>query len=110
MLAIIEEDLSGAQVGGITLEDCVDLMLLMLPELVDDWTFVSRERTVNAQGLPVQIITFTVGPGGALEVQQLVYVHDGRIIFRAVFLTRKLDHRQMEPLIDSSFNAFRVAE
>jgi hypothetical protein len=109
-LVIIEEDLVAAGVGEMTLEEYVDFYLSGLSQSVEGFKLVSRQRTHNAQGLPVQVIVFTAGPQGILKFSRLIYLHEKKIGFNATYLALKGKHQELEPIIAFSFSTFEVAK
>jgi S1-C subfamily serine protease len=107
-LFIVEEDLIAQGAEEMTLKEYVDLVLFMATQLSEDFELVSRQRTVNAQGLPVEIIVFTTGPGGIFKASRLIYLHEKKIGFNATYFALKGKHQELEPVIAFSFSTFRI--
>jgi tetratricopeptide (TPR) repeat protein/formylglycine-generating enzyme required for sulfatase activity len=110
MFGIAEEDLIAGGAEEMTLEEYADVVLFVVAQGFEDFELVSRQRTVNAQGLPVQIVVFTAGPGGVLKASRLIYLHENKIGFNASYFALKARHQELEPLIEFSFSTFRVRE
>ena len=105
-----ETDLVASGLGEMALEDYVDFSIFGIKLAIENYEILSRQRTVNAQGLPLQILTTSGGPGGIIKSSMLFYVHENTIGFVAQYTALKLRYQELEPLTAFSFSSFRVAE
>ena len=72
---------------------------------------VSLETEVNAQGLPVAILKVAhPSPEGLLIINHLLYIHEGRMSYRVLYLVPEPIYPEMEPVIKFSISTFRVEE
>jgi hypothetical protein len=109
-LAIAEEDLEAQGMGETTLQEYADLVVWVLSMSLEDFELISRHEGVNAQGLPVQVLAFSAGPGGMLRGSRLVYVHEDRVAFSATYFALREGYGELESLIAYSFSTFEVRE
>ena len=93
-----------------SLEEYVDLVLFSLGVEAGEFELLSRERTTNSQGLPVQILELSGGPGGNIRVSRLVYLLDNTIGFNATYFAFSGRHQDLEPTIAYSFSTFEATE
>jgi hypothetical protein len=107
LLGIAEEDLVASGVGEMTLDAYVDLILYTLSQDEgQEFKLLSSQRKGTAQGLPVQILEFVMGPNGIFRASRLIYVDEGKTAFNVTYVTPKLKHQELEPLINYSFSTF----
>ena len=105
---IAEEDLIAIGYGETTLEEYVELSLFVLNAQVG-FELISEEQTVNANGLTIVILE------GRLEqlrmrFSKLIYLHEGKVAFNATYLAFENTHKELEPMIEASFNSFDVTD
>jgi len=105
-LVIAEEDLKEEGIGEISLEEYVEFIIYILD--TEDFELESRERTTNSQGLPVQILEFSGGPGGLLRATRMVYLHENWIGFNATYAGFKGNLERLQPWIEFTFSSFDV--
>lgn len=108
LFIIAEEDLVAAGVGKMTLQEYTDLVIDAVKSQMPDAKLVSREETINPQGLPVQILKFKAESMGNLNLYRLVYLHEGYIGFNATYVC--LGTKYFESLVAYSYSTFRVSE
>jgi hypothetical protein len=90
-----------------TLDAYVDLILYTLSQDEgQEFKLLSSQRKGTAQGLPVQILEFVMGPNGIFRASRLIYVDEGKTAFNVTYVTPKLKHQELEPLINYSFSTF----
>jgi tetratricopeptide (TPR) repeat protein len=104
-LVIVEEDMVAQGFGKMSLAEYVDLVLSMIEVDFPDLQLVSREQRQTAQGIPVEILTFTA-QRGFFNANRLVYLHEDTVAFNATYLARKDRYEELELMIDYSFNTF----
>jgi hypothetical protein len=109
-LVITEEDLIALGAGEMKLEDYVDVVLYAAAQKIENYELLSREQTVNHQGLPIQIVTFSGGPGNIFRASVLIYVHENKVGFNALYIMPKGTYQELKPLIDASFSTFESGE
>ena len=69
---------------------------------------VSREQTKTAQGLPAELLEYTISWGGEpMTVNALIYLHDNRLGFRAAYGILSSRYEEMKDMISYSFSTFQ---
>lgn len=107
-LIIAEEDLVAEGVGKMTLQEYTDLVIDVVESQMPDAKLVSREETVNAQGLSVEILKFKAESMGPQNFYRLVYLHEGKIGFNATYFC--MGTKYFDSLVAYSFSTFQVSE
>ena len=104
MLLIVEEDLVDAGVGETTLENYSQFIQ---DSVANDMTMRSIDEATTLQGKPSVLL------GGAdkadfTHIQQLVYLHDGSVGFRAAFVGPRVRMQDAKSLTDFVLNSFLI--
>ena len=72
---------------------------------------VSREQIKTAQGLPAELLKYTISWSGTpMTVTALIYLHDNRIGFRTAYGVPSSRYKDMKGSIAHSFSTFNVAQ
>ena len=72
---------------------------------------VSREQTKTAQGLPAELLEYTISwSGEPMTVTALIYLNDNRVGFRMAYGVLTPRYEDMKDEIAFSFSTFRVTE
>jgi hypothetical protein len=108
IFVIAEENLSDFDLGIMTLSEYTDLVVDNVKAMNPDIKLVSREETVNVQGLPVEILVFGGESMGKSKYYRLVYLHEGQIGFNATYGCYATDY--FESLVAYTFSTFQVSE
>ncbi len=109
ILIVLEEDLTGLGVTALTLSGYTDLVLLSLGN-DPDFELLSRDQLLTPGGLPVELLVFASGAGGTLRSARLIYLHDGKAAFSAVYVVVRGRFDELLPAIDYSFSTLQVLE
>ena len=104
--AVVETDLIAAGLGATPLAEYVDFSLATLALELPDFTVVSREKKLNPEDLPVEIV-HTSAFAGLLIQGFLFYMHDSRIAFLAFYTAPKASFEELRDMSDYSFSTFR---
>jgi hypothetical protein len=108
-LAIAEENLVVVEFAEATLEEYVDLVLLVLSSSLEDFELISRREGASEQDLPIQVIEFSGSIfGGPFRASRLIYVHEGGVAFNATYFALGDRFDELESLIAYSFSTFEV--
>ena len=107
VLVIAEEDLVARGFGQMTLEEYGDA-INDTAETTGS-VLVSREQITSAQGLPAELVEYSV-LGGAFAATRLVYLHERKTGFGATYLAPEARHEELALLIEYSLSTFRVRE
>ena len=107
VLVIGEEDLVAFGLGTMSLDEYVDLTLNVVSSLTPGFELESRKSISTEQGLSAAIVVFTAG-GGVFKGTRLIYLHDERFGFGAVYIAPSAVFAELEPLFEHSFGTFRV--
>ena len=105
--SIVEQDISELGLGSLTLEEFASEAITALRVRLSDVQIRSREQAVSAQGLPVEIIVYTVFLD-SFTASRLIYVHENAIAFTGTYVIVSFNYDRMEPLIARSFDSFSV--
>jgi hypothetical protein len=105
---IAEENLVVEGLGKMTLSEYTDLVVDVVTTQMPDAELVSRDETVNAQGLPMVILKFEAESMGKSNLYRLVYLHEGYIGFNATYVCLGTDY--FESLVAYSYSTFQVGE
>jgi tetratricopeptide (TPR) repeat protein/S1-C subfamily serine protease len=106
-LVIAEEDLVKQGFGETTLAEYIDLITFSVESNNPTFQLVSREEMVTIQGLPVEVLEFTTD-GGFFRASRFIYMHENRVAFNATYHAPRARHAELEPVIDYTFDSFRV--
>ena len=102
---ILEEDLIGLGLGGMTLDDYVDLVIDVLIEGVPGFELLSRQLNETSGGQPVEILFFS-SDFGSNFTKRMISVTDDGYALNATYATAAYDFQDFEALIDYSFSTF----
>ena len=70
---------------------------------------VSREQKKTAQGLPAELLEYTISwSGEPMTVNALIYLDDDRIGFRAAYGVYTSRYEEMKDMIAYSFSTFHA--
>jgi len=105
LLLIVEEDLVEAGVGETTLENYSQFIQ---DSLDDDMTIKGFDEATTLQGKP-SVLVGAADRADFTHAQQLIYLHDGAVGFRASFVGPKVRLQEAKSLTDFVFNSFLVA-
>ena len=106
---IAEEEVAGLGLGPLTLSEYVDALLSVLSTVVPGYQLISRQQTVTAQGLPIEMVEISALGGLQIATRQ-VYLHRGVTGFSATYTASKSRHEELKDLIDYSFSTLQVGE
>jgi hypothetical protein len=106
---IAEEDLNEIGLGDASLREYVDVIIFIISQ-TEGYELISDEQVSNANGLPVEILDFHIGPDGSLHGRRLIYVHENLIGFSASYIAFEGNFMKLQPTIEASFDSFRVTE
>jgi len=106
---IAEEDFNEIGFGEASLRDYVDIILYIM-SATEGFELISDEQMTNANGLPVEVLDFRLGPDGSLHGQRMVYVYQDKIGFSASYLAFEENFVRLQPTIEASFDSFIVTE
>ena len=94
-----------------TLSGYVDWVIDADSRVDAEHEMVSRERTKTAQGLPAELLEYTIlWTGIPMTVTAFIYVHDNRVGFRAAYAVPTSIYEDMKSSIDHSLSTFNVAQ
>ncbi len=69
---------------------------------------VSREQTRTSQGLPAELLEYTISwSGEPMTVQALIYLHDNGLGFRTAYGVYTSGYEEMKGMIAYSFSTFQ---
>ncbi len=98
-------------VHGESLSAYVDSVIATDKQSDAEHEMVSREQTRTAQGLPAELLEYTISwSGEPMTVNALIYLHDDRIGFRAAYGVYTSRYEEMKDMIAYSFSTFHVIE
>ena len=98
-------------VHGESLSAYVDSVIATDKQSDAQHEMVSREQTTTAEGLPAQLLEYTISwSGEPMTVNALVYLHDNRVGFRTAFGVPTIRYEEMKDSIAYTFSTFRVTE
>jgi len=100
----------GDTMHGESLSAYVDRVISIDKQSDADHEMVSRGQTRTAQGLPAELIQYTISwSGEPMTVNALIYLQDNKVGFRAAYGVYTPRHEEMKDMIAYSFNTFRSA-
>ena len=100
---------AGSTVHGESLSAYVDWVISIDRQTDAEHEMVSREQTKTAQGLPAELLKYTISwSGEPMTVNALIYLDDNRIAFRAAYGVYTSRHQEMKDMIAYSFSTFHV--
>jgi hypothetical protein len=108
-LEIYEADLLAMGFGETTLEEYVKLDISSQLEVDPSFNLITQEQTENANGLPVELIVFTLQDGKA-TAKKLIYVHDDKLAIVLTYYSVTNGFEDLLPIIDYTFDVFNVSE
>ena len=108
LLAIAEEDVTSSGLGIYTLEQYVDFLLSAMQGTGEQIELISRESRETTQGLPAEVIVVKMLNGTVMLTRFTVFYKD--IAFGATYIVPVDKYEDMLPVIEYSFNSFRVTE
>ena len=98
-------------VHGESLSAYVDSVIATDKQSDAQHQMVSREQTKTAQGLPAELLEYTISWSGVpMTVTALIYLHDNRIGFRTAYGVPISRYKDMKGSIAQSFSTFNVAQ
>ena len=107
--AIAEEEVAALGLGPLTLSEYVDAVLSVLSTVVPGYELISRQQTVTAQGLQIEMVEISA-LGGLQIATRLIYLDEDQIAFSATYTTPKARLEELKELIDYSFGTLQVEE
>ena len=94
---------------GESLSAYVDWVISIDRQTDAEHEMVSREQTKTAQGLPAELLKYTISwSGEPMTVNALIYLDDSRIAFRAAYGVYTSRYEEMKDMIAYSFSTFHV--
>jgi hypothetical protein len=106
---IAEEDLNEIGTGELTLDEYTDLILFNISGM-EGFQILEREKTVNANGVPIMILETSFGPNGIYHTKRLIYLHENVLAFNVTYIAFKENFEDLLPLIEQSFDSFQYVE
>ena len=98
-------------VHGESLSAYVDSVIATDKQSDAEHEMVSREQTKTTQGLPAELLEYTISwSGEPMTVTALVYLHDNKVGFRTAFGVPTIRYEEMKDSIARTLSTFRVAE
>ena len=99
----------GHTVNGESLSAYVDWVISIDKRSDKQHEMVSREQTKTAQGLPAEVIQYSISwSGEPMMVKALIYLHDNKVGFRAAYGVYTSRYEEMKDLIAYSFGTFHA--
>ena len=108
-LEIYTADLISVGYENAPLEEYADADIEYQLEVDPTFTLVTREQTINANGLPVEIFVYTQ-QDGAVTAKKQIYLHDGKMAIVLTYYTSTGNYENLLPIIDYTFAVFDVSE
>ena len=97
----------GSTVNNGSLSAYVDWVISSDKKTDKQHEMVSREQTKTVQGLPAELIEYTISWGGEpMTVNALIYLHDNKVGFRAAYGVFTPRYEGMKDMIAYSFSTF----
>ena len=101
----------GGTVHGESLSAYVDAVIAIDKQSDAQHEMVSREQTRTAQGLPAELLEYTISWSGVpMTVTALIYLHDNRIGFRTAYGVPSARHTELKDSIAYSFSTFNATK
>jgi ABC-type transport system substrate-binding protein/azurin len=104
---IAEEDVVALGLQEMSLNEYVDTVLSVLESTVPGIELVSRKTSITAQGMPAEILEFSLFNGQFL-IKRFIVILNNRIGFSATYVAPKDKFSELEPVAEYSFGSFRV--
>ena len=99
----------GDTVHGESLSAYVDWVISIDKQSDAQHEMVSREQTKTAQGLPAELLEYTISWSGVpMTVSALIYLHDNRIGFRTAYGVPSARYAELKDSIANSFSTFNA--
>jgi len=97
--------------GESVLSEYVDRVISWDSRTDPQHEMVSREQTKTEQGLPAELLEYTISQGGEpVTVNALIYLHDNKIVgTRMAYGVPTARYEDMKGMIEYSFSTFHVA-
>lgn len=96
---------------GASLSAYVDWVISLDRQTDAQHEIVSREQTKTAQGLPAELLEYTISwSGEPMTVNALIYLHGNRVGFRAAYGVLTSRYEEMKDMIAYSFSTFLAIE
>jgi hypothetical protein len=106
-LVINEVDLEANKATGAPLDKFVDSFLGTYDQQSGPIKVISRQRTTNAQGLPIECFRFQVG---VVDVNGLFYLHENKTLITAVYYFPIERFEELAPVVAKSFDSFQLVK
>ena len=110
LFAMVIEDLPSMGFAEASLEQFADFTVAFQERQSESFKLVSRQSGTTSQGLPVQLLSWTNGPGDARFTVCLVYIHDHRTGIIASYTVPSPDLDSWFPVIVTSLESLRVED
>lgn len=96
---------------GESLSAYVDWVISIDRETDAQHEMVSREQTKNAQGLPAELLEYTISwSGEPMTVNALIYLHENNVGVRSAYGVPTRRYEELKDMITYSFSTFHVIE
>ena len=96
---------------GESLSAYVDWVISIDKQSDADHEMVSREQTKTAQGLPAELLEYTISwSGEPMTVNALIYLDGNRVGFRAAYGVYTSRYGEFKDMIANSFSTFHAIE
>ena len=109
ILTIGEQDLAALGLGESTLSQYAEVVVSLTSASLRGFQLVSRQQMETTGGLQVEVVEFTAF-GGGVGSTMLIYLHEGKIGFNAVYAALSARHQALKDLIAYSFDTLEVGE
>jgi hypothetical protein len=106
LFMISEEDLVETGFGMKTLDEYLEFVIPVIEDSGGE--ILSMDRTVNTQGLPIEIIEISIE--GMMRAKRLIYLHKNQVAFNATYMLPWATFEGLDTLIEYSFSTFSVLE
>jgi len=99
----------GSTVHGESLSAYVDWVISIDKQTDAEHEMVSRKQTKTVQGLPAELLEYTISwSGEPMTVNALIYLDDNRVGFRAAYGIYTSRYEEMKDMIAYSFSTFHA--
>jgi hypothetical protein len=109
VLEIYKADLLAMGFGKTTLEEYVNMDISSQSEVDPSFNLITQEQSENANGLPIELIVFTL-QDGKVTAKKLIYVHDDNLAIVLTYFSVTNGFEDLLPIIDYTFDVFDVSE
>jgi len=96
--------------GDWTFQEYIESDIQFQAQQEPEFELLKQETLVNAQGLPLEIITTSQNPGALVIKRRLYYLHEDEIAFMISYLVLRDEFEKFEPIIEYSFSTFDVGD